>query len=210
MSEKITIDISDNGPFIITGLEKLRNSRGEMIECKEKMALCRCGGSSNKPFCDGTHSKNGFSGERMSEKNIHNERSYEGKDITINDNRTICSHSAECVKNLNKVFDTDKKPWITPDNATAEEIMKVIKRCPSGALSYTVSGRQVRNFDREKEITVSKNGPYNVKGGIHLNVEKELQPPASEHFALCRCGASKNKPYCDGSHSGINFTDESN
>ena len=210
MSEKATIDISGNGPFIVTGLGSLKNSKGESIECKEKLALCRCGGSSNKPFCDGTHSKNGFSGERLSDNDIHRERSYQGKDITVNDNRTICSHSAECVKNLNKVFNSDRKPWISPDNATPEEIMNVIKKCPSGALSYTINGKQVRNFDRDQEIIISRNGPYNVKGGIQLNIDDDQKPPASEHFTLCRCGASKNKPYCDGSHSEINFKDDNN
>lgn len=210
MSDKAAIDISENGPFIVKGLGKFRNSRGELIESKEKMALCRCGGSSNKPFCDGTHSKIGFSGKRENTADLHGEKSYEGSEITVNDNRVICSHSAECVNNLKTVFDVNKKPWIQPDNASAEEITEVIRKCPSGALSYTIGGKTVRNFDREQEITISKNGPYNVRGGVVLNVDQDLQPPSKEHYALCRCGASKNKPYCDGSHSDINFTDEQN
>lgn len=210
MSEKAAIDISENGPFIVNGLKKFKNSKGEQIEAGEKMALCRCGGSSNKPFCDGTHSKIGFSGEREKSGGIHKERAYEGKEITINDNRTICSHSMQCVNNLNSVFDINKQPWIDPDKARAKEIMEVIKKCPSGALSYTIGGKTVRNFDREQEITISKDGPYNIRGGVVLNVGDELQPPAKEHYALCRCGASKNKPYCDGSHSEIDFKDEEN
>lgn len=210
MSKKATIDLSENGPFIVKGLRKFTNSSGESIEVKDTIALCRCGGSENKPFCDGTHSRIGFSGERENNRDLHKEKTYEGKDITINDNRTICSHSAECVKNLNKVFDVNRKPWISPDNAKTEQIADIVRKCPSGALSYTIDGKQVRNFDREEEITVSRNGPYNVKGGIILNIPEELQPPASEHFTLCRCGASGNKPYCDGSHSVINFVDETN
>lgn len=210
MSKKATIDISENGPFIINGLKTFRNSKGEQIEVKEKMALCRCGGSSNKPFCDGTHSKTGFTGQREKDINMHREKSYDGKEVTINDNRAICSHAAECVNNLNSVFDTNKKPWIAPDKAPAEEIMKVIKKCPSGALSYTVGGKTIRNFDRDEEIVISKDGPYNVVGRIRLNIGDDLQPPASEHYALCRCGASKNKPYCDGSHSETGFKDEDN
>ncbi len=210
MSDKTVIDISENGPFIVKGLRKFKNSKGDQIEVDEKIALCRCGRSSNKPFCDGTHSKIGFTGEKEKDVSTHREKSYEGKEITINDNRAICSHSEECVNNLNSVFDTNKKPWIDPDKATAEEIMKVIKRCPSGALSYTIGGKTVRNFDRDAAITISRNGPYNVVGGIELNISDELQPPASEHYTLCRCGASGNKPYCDGSHSDIGFTDENN
>lgn len=205
MRKDAKIDISQNGPFLVEGLKKLNDSDGNYIYTKEKIALCRCGASSNKPFCDGTHSRIGFSGERETDKDLYSEKSYEGKDITVHDNRTICSHSAECVNNLGSVFDVGRKPWIEPDNASAEKIKEVVKKCPSGALSYTAGGKKVVNFDRAPGITVVKNGPYNITGGIKLIIEDGLKPPASEHYSLCRCGASKNKPYCDGSHSDIGF-----
>ncbi|MCZ6469490.1 MAG: CDGSH iron-sulfur domain-containing protein, partial [Candidatus Dadabacteria bacterium] len=100
--------------------------------------------------------------------------------------------------------------WIAPDNASAEEVISVIKKCPSGALSYLVQGTHQRDFDHSPEILITKNGPYSVTGNIEINLEEELQPPSKEHYVLCRCGASKNKPYCDGSHTEAGFTDADN
>lgn len=204
------IDVLDDGPFIVDNLPRLSNSEGKLIEVDDKVALCRCGASGNKPFCDGSHKDIGYSGKREIEKPLHNEKAYEGKEITIHDNRTICSHAGECVSNLNSVFDVNKKPWISPDNASKDEIINVVKKCPSGALSYSLNEKQTRDFNRSPEIQIAKDGPYNVVGNIPISLSDDLQPPAKEHYSLCRCGASKNKPYCDGSHSDINFKDEKN
>lgn len=210
MSEKVNIDALDDGPFIVNSLKKLTNSKDDQFEGKDKIALCRCGASKNKPYCDGSHKKVEFSSERETSVPLYTEKDYFGEKITIHDNRTICCHAGECVSNLNSVFDINSRPWINPDNARVEEIVDVIKKCPSGALSYTLNGEHVRNFDRDPEIKISKNGPYEIFGAIELNLEGELQPPSKEHYTLCRCGASKNKPYCDGSHAEINFVDENN
>ena len=210
MSKNVKIDVLDNGPLIVDNLEKLTNSKGEQLDSGDKIALCRCGHSSNKPFCDGTHKEVGFTGERETNASLAKERAYEGQEITIHDNRTICCHAAECVSNLNSVFDINTNPWINPDNATTQEVIDVVKKCPSGALSYSVSNVQTRDFERSPEINIAHNGPYNVVGNIDINLSEDLQPPSREHYSLCRCGASKNKPYCDGSHSNINFIDENN
>ena len=210
MSGNVKIDVLEDGPLIVDNLETLNNSKGAKVEIDEKIALCRCGQSENKPFCDGSHKSAGFSGKRESNASFTKERSYEGKEITVHDNRTICCHAGECVTGLNSVFDINTNPWINPDNASADEVIAVVKRCPSGALSYTINDSHTRDFDGETEINIAKDGPYNVSGNIAINVEEEIQPPSSEHYSLCRCGASKNKPYCDGSHSEINFKDEEN
>ncbi|MGH7884661.1 MAG: CDGSH iron-sulfur domain-containing protein [Thermodesulfobacteriota bacterium] len=207
---KIKINVLEDGPFIVDNLPKLLNSKGNEIEIDEKIALCRCGASSNKPFCDGSHKKDGFKGKRENNASLKKERAYVGKEITIHDNRTICCHAGECVSNLNAVFDINSNPWINPDNAAQDEVIDVIKKCPSGALSYTINDLQTRDFERSSEINISKNGPYNVVGNIEISVSDDLQPPSKDHYTLCRCGASKNKPYCDGSHSNINFVDEKN
>ncbi len=210
MSEKVKIDVLDDGPLIVYKLTNLTNSKGEKVETDEKIALCRCGHSENKPFCDGTHKKVDFSGERESNASFSKERAYEGMEITIHDNRTICCHAGECVSNLNSVFDINTNPWINPDNATVQEVIDVVNKCPSGALSYSINNVQTRDFDNNPEINIAQNGPYYVAGNIEINVQEEIQPPSKEHYSLCRCGASKNKPYCDGSHSGIEFKDENN
>lgn len=88
--------------------------------------------------------------------------------------------------------------------------MATIKKCPSGALSYTIDELEYRDQTREPRITVSKDGPYYVSGRIELKGEPRGEGASEEHYALCRCGASGNKPFCDGSHWRIQFKDERN
>jgi CDGSH-type Zn-finger protein len=207
---KPTITPSENGPYIVKGLENLSNSKGEKLEAKPQMALCRCGGSANKPYCDGTHAKNGFASERLSDGSKDKRDNYVGTEITIHDNRGICAHAGRCTDGLPKVFRLKEEPWIHPNNAKAEEIIATVRQCPSGALSYSIDGKEHRDQDRESTVTVSKNGPYLVSGGPDLVGEARGEGASAEHFALCRCGGSKNKPFCDGTHWHIKFTDDDN
>jgi len=204
-TEPASIDVRPNGPLIVKHIPSLRNDAGEEIEAKFTVALCRCGASSKKPFCDGTHVETGFTGERDGSEPLDRTRAYEGAAITIHDNRRICSHAAECVHQLGSVFNRTARPWIDPDGATPEAIIELIKRCPSGALTYSMGGgSEVRDFDDlPTAITVKKDGPLAVTGKVHL--EGELQPPSATRYELCRCGASKNKPFCDGTHAEIGF-----
>jgi CDGSH-type Zn-finger protein len=208
--KKPTIECSQDGPYIVRNLEKLQNSRGEPIPTKRTIALCRCGGSSNKPFCDGTHSTIGFSGKKLTDGKADKRKSYQGKKITIHDNRGICSHAGFCTDNLASVFRMDQRPWIDPDGATVEAIIETIKQCPSGALSYTIEAVEYRDQTRDPMIAVSKDGPYYVTGRVELKDQPRGEGASEEHYTLCRCGASKNKPFCDGSHWNIKFTDEKN
>jgi len=205
-----SIECSQNGPYIVKDLEKLRNSKGDEIKTNPTIALCRCGGSSNKPFCDGTHTKNGFSGEKLDDGKKDKRENYGGEGITIHDNRGICSHAGFCTDNLAKVFRLKQEPWIDAKGAKAEEIINVIKKCPSGALSYSVDGAEHSDQDRKPMITVSKDGPYSVIGNIELKEVPRMERVSKEHCTLCRCGGSKNKPFCDGSHWYIKFKDEKN
>jgi CDGSH-type Zn-finger protein len=209
MSE-VTIEIMENGPLIVKGLKTLRNSKGEALEVKEKFALCRCGASSNKPLCDATHRKIDFSGAREIDKPLGRAKAYEGEKITVYDDRVICSHAAVCVNNLRSVFDFEARPWINADGAEVDQIIDAINKCPSGALSYSIDGVHYRNEGQQAAIDIAANGPYNVTGTVALDAEDELQPPSKQQYSLCRCGASKNKPYCDGTHEDIDFHDEKN
>lgn len=176
------------------------------------VSLCRCGKSKGKPFCDGSHVAAGFSGSNSEPSLVRNKRkNYVGKKITVHDNRRMCSHSAECIRSLESVFDVTQRPWINADGANIDEIARVVKRCPSGALSYSVDGVEFRDqIDREPQIMVSKNGPYYVTGWIDLEgVSNWAEEASKEHYALCRCGASENKPFCDGNHLRIKFDDGS-
>ncbi len=201
-------------------VENLQNSKGELLSTIQGVALCRCGASKTKPFCDGTHGTIGFSSENKAadtdngEKLIKDKRkSYVGKSITIHDNRKICSHAAECVNNLPSVFRLNARPWIDSDGASTEQIINTIRKCPSGALSYSIDGVEYKDQNETRPmITTSKDGPLVITGGIDL-IGDGIQfgdGASKEHYTLCRCGASNNKPFCDGMHKVINFKDDKN
>ena len=195
----------------MSDLPSLKNSEGEEFPGKSKFALCRCGGSASKPFCDGTHASNGFSGARLTDGSANKQDTYPGEKITIHDNRSVCAHAGFCTDNLKPVFKLGTEPWIDPEGAGAEAIIAAARECPSGALSYTVDGVEHTGQDREPAITVSKDGPYHVAGGPELkDPVTNQQPQSQEHYTLCRCGSSKNKPFCDGTHWYIKFRDDSN
>jgi uncharacterized Fe-S cluster protein YjdI len=164
---KPSITPSENGPYLVKGLTNVVNQKGP-VETKETMALCRCGGSANKPFCDGTHNKNGFSSKKIDGRIEDQRDNYKGKSITIHDNRGICAHAGRCTDGLASVFHLREEPWVYPDSATREEIIDTIKKCPSGALSYTVDGKEHRDRDGEPKIFIAPNGPYVVSGGPDL------------------------------------------
>jgi len=177
------------------------------MEAKAVVALCRCGGSENKPFCDGSHKTNGYSGARQSEKPLDKKRAYEGKAITIFDNRAICCHAGHCVEDLPAVFRKEGKPWVDPDGAGETAVAALVARCPSGALSYESKKGGAETPASEPEIRVVPDGPYHVSGSVSLAGEQGLPAPDPKRFALCRCGASLNKPFCDGSHATAGFKD---
>ena len=169
------------------------------------MALCRCGGSANKPFCDGTHQKVGFNSDKSDGRVSDKLDTYTGKKITIHDNRRVCAHAGFCTDNSPAVFNVKKKSWIDPDADDPEKTAKTIRMCPSGALSYTKDGVLHKDQDREPAVTVSENGPYYIVGGIELKDPMGSEPESKEHCTLCRCGGSANKPFCDGAHREVNF-----
>jgi CDGSH-type Zn-finger protein len=214
--EKPRIICRPDGPYHLPNdsasriIPEIRKSNGESYPETPGMALCRCGGSGKKPFCDGTHKKIGFSDAKQTDGALDKRLNYAGGKITIHDNRGICAHAGHCTDNLASVFKLNKEPWIDPDGASAQEIMETIKKCPSGALSYTVDGVEHRDQDRKPMITITKNGPYAVTGDIELADQPRGEEASSEHYALCRCGGSKNKPFCDGTHWHIGFEDEKN
>ena len=208
-STKPSITPAPNGPYSVSNLRNFRNSTGP-LEVKGQIALCRCGGSAKKPFCDGTHSKNGFSDAKLDGRADDKRESYQGKQINIHDNRGICAHDGRCTDGLASVFRLNQEPWIDPDGALRDKIIETIKQCPSGALSFSVDGQE--NIDQAGElgIMVAKNGPYVVTGGLELVGVTQGKGASKVNFTLCRCGGSKNKPFCDGTHWQIKFQDDKN
>lgn len=209
MSERPTIECKPNGPYLVKNIDDLRNGRGDPVDAKPVTALCRCGGSSNKPFCDGTHNKNGFSDARLSDPSAEKLESYRAKGVTIHDNRALCAHAGRCTDGLPSVFKYQQEPWIDPAAGAIEEIIAVIRKCPSGALSYTIDEVDEKVPPCTPSITVSKDGPYEVAGDVQLLSQTWGEGASTTRYTLCRCGASKNKPFCDGTHWSVGFKDGS-
>jgi CDGSH-type Zn-finger protein len=197
-----------NGPYLVTTVDNLVNSRGEQLAARPRMALCRCGGSANKPFCDGTHARIGFTSARSPDRVADHRDTYVREELTVFDNRGICQHAGFCTDALPAAFRTGAEPFIDLNAADKEAIIEAVRRCPSGALSYAIDGIGHRDQDRDPTITVSKDGPYRVTGGIQIPDVPRAEGASDEHYALCRCGGSRNKPFCDGTHWYIKFRDD--
>ena len=132
---------------------------------------------------------------------------YRGDGITVFDDRSICAHAGCCSDGLPQVFSTKRSPWIDASAAGVEELVRVIRQCPSGALAYALDGTDDQvTATGESGIQAWTDGPYVVRGGVSLVSADGTPYEAREPYSLCRCGASKNKPFCDGSHSDIGFT----
>ncbi len=202
-----------NGPYYLLSepdpapVPNLRRASGDACATVRGVTLCRCGGSKTKPFCDGTHSKIGFNGSNTADPAKNRRESYAGKRITILDNRAICSHSGICTDELKSVFRQHGEPWIEPDGAAVAEIIATIKKCPSGALSYAIDGAEAKPPQRAPLVSVTDHGPYAVTGSVELSGVVFGAGASTEHYTLCRCGAPKNKPFCDGSHWDAKFRD---
>ena len=173
------------------------------------MALCRCGGSSNKPFCDGTHAANGFDGTETASSDTYEERAtvYEGTGVVVRDDRSLCEHAGFCGNRLTNVWDMVGGSG-TEDSVTRAQMMAMIERCPSGALSFrmTAEGPDVEP-EFATEIGVVADGPYFVTGGIPVQRADGARMEVRNRVTLCRCGQSSNKPLCDGSHKDAGFRD---
>ncbi len=119
-----------------------------------------------------------------------------------------CIHSEICVKTLPQVYRPKEKPWIKPEKASVEALMEQIDRCPSAALTYYSKN----NLENKKEtmsegtkVEIMANGPLLVHGQLEITAADGQKETKKRTTAFCRCGASANKPYCDGQHNKIGF-----
>ena len=133
--------------------------------------------------------------------------SYQNDDIKVSYDMNRCIHAGECVKGLRDVFDPQKKPWIQPDNASAEKIADVIEKCPTGALHY-----ELKNSSRTEEpssknrVQLQEDGPVYFFGDLEVQDSDGKTILEDTRFALCRCGSSSNKPACDNSHKKLDWS----
>ncbi len=130
---------------------------------------------------------------------------YESEGIRVFWEAKRCIHWANCIRGLPEVFDPRDRPWIKADQATAEEVAQVVLRCPSGALHFERKDGGAAESHAEATITVVPNGPLFVRGEARLTNRAGETIVKDTRVALCRCGHSENKPFCDNSHMRIGF-----
>lgn len=234
-AEELMIEILPDGPYAIQGdiplLQKkiMRSERGEALawrtdgelETQPDYALCRCGASRIKPFCDGSHAEVGFDGSETAdtEPSAKRQKSYPGTGMILNDDRSLCIHAGFC---HNQVTDVWQMMQETGSTLARIQVIGMIEHCPSGALSYMLDEP---TFDLDEDGEISRceaepscvepnlpraialipNGPLWVTGGVYILRSDGTPLEVRNRVTLCRCGHSKNKPFCDGTHAEIGF-----
>lgn len=136
---------------------------------------------------------------------------YSNDEVTVVWKPGMCIHSTLCWKGLPEVFNPRERPWVKMSGATTDRIIEQVKQCPSGALSYFLN-TEVENAPgaavgpaNKLKVTVTPNGPYLVQSECVIVHSDGREETKTDSVALCRCGASKNKPWCDGSHTPAGF-----
>jgi CDGSH-type Zn-finger protein len=219
-----SVTVTQDGPYIVAGNVPLQTqtitanatgdseswSPGDRFPAREIYALCRCGHSATPPFCDGTHVKIGFDGTETASRApyLSQAKMFEGPVLALADVENLCACARFC--------DAKGKVWnqvtLSDDPAIRAAFMEQVDNCPSGRLAAwdKGAGRLV-----EKLLPVSIgliddptgrcSGPIWLRGGIPLLSADGFVYQERNRMTLCRCGASKNKPFCDGAHASIKF-----
>ncbi|MCX6742521.1 MAG: CDGSH iron-sulfur domain-containing protein [Candidatus Pacearchaeota archaeon] len=225
--EKEKIIISKDGPYLVSGKVRLKKEaivcdnqgfpirweKGKEYDVTKDYALCRCGHSCNKPFCDKTHIKTNFDGKETAKKSYVNDfEKIEGPELELNDYYDLCASARFC-KRLGGIWELTKKSGNPEAKKTA---IQQACDCPSGRLVM---------LDKKTDKIIEPNfgpsisatedpyrkiiGPLWVKGKIQVDSADGGTYEKRNRVTLCRCGKSKNKPFCDGAHVEINFNEKS-
>ena len=224
------VTVTKDGPYLVSGnppivqKKQISSEHGEpmtwqtneTVETGDRptVALCRCGGSSNKPFCDGTHVLYGFDGTEKSATNTFEEHKivHEGTTgIVIKRDYSLCAESGFCGHRLANI---QKLAQQTDDSIVRAQVMAMIERCPSGSYTYALDDNSADiepNLPPQVAITTEMTsegpiaGPLWVTGNIPIERSDGETVEPRNRVTLCRCGQSKNKPFCDGTHRGQNI-----
>ena len=133
-------------------------------------------------------------------------KEYTNGEVTIVWKSDACIHSGICVRGLGEVFKPKERPWIQIDAASTEALVNQVKACPSGALSYYMNDEADKPSETlETKVEVLKDGPLLVYGTLKVTHKDGTEETKNRTTAFCRCGASQNKPYCDGAHVDQGF-----
>jgi len=211
------VEVLAHGPYEVTGdisLQRrsvVRTAAGEavtwnaaeILDKEEVFYLCRCGKSEHKPFCDGSHAFELFDGTETAATTTYDERAerHVGPGITVGVDHELCHHSAFCKYEANSYFDLIEK---SDSTNTLSQLVAMVDRCPSGALAIAVNGHDVEAV-LPVQISPIGDGPLMLTGGVSVTRADGVEMETRNRLSLCRCGASQNKPYCDGSHRDIGF-----
>jgi CDGSH-type Zn-finger protein len=226
MNKNQKVTITKNGPYLVSGnlpLSKtvsIVGSEGEPEEWQqgkqypeqERYALCRCGKSQNKPYCDGTHLKVGFNGTETASKKKYIDQCeiITGPELDLTDAQILCSSARFCHLSGGTWNNVENS-----DNKIAKNIaINTSCNCPSGRLvawDKKTKKPYEKNFEPQVELIedpqAKVSGPIWLKGGIELESGDGSKYESRNRMTLCRCGKSNNKPFCDGSHINIRFND---
>ncbi|MFY9716710.1 MAG: CDGSH iron-sulfur domain-containing protein [Thermoplasmata archaeon] len=226
MTPQKRIRVSKNGPYIVSGGVPLGVAtiipnqegmswnwkEGPRLETPEEYELCRCGHSKTKPFCDKTHARIGFEGEETATRRpyVRQAEAIEGPTLVLHDAERLCAFARFC--------DPGGKIWgliEKTDNPEARAmVIREANHCPGGRLTLTdkPSGKEIEHplspsIGVVEDPALGVSGPLWVRGGIVIESADGRPYEIRNRVALCRCGASDNKPYCNGSHASIKFSD---
>jgi CDGSH-type Zn-finger protein len=226
MSEAAKIIIAANGPYLVSGdlpltLETIEpNAAGESwewqtgraFEAGARYALCRCGASEKKPFCDGTHARNGFDGTETASRSPFAEQAVrsEGPGMVLEDVQALCAFARFC--------DVADSIWTSieqvGDPAVRDLVIHEATHCPSGRLVVRDTATGVAHeptfapsIGLVEDPGKACSGPLYVRGGVPVYAADGTAYEVRNRVALCRCGQSQNKPFCDGTHADAAFND---
>ena len=214
------ITATEDGPYRVDGVsrivwrepvktqdgEPIAWHTGEVVGAGEATYwLCRCGNSDNKPFCDGTHRTRGFVADDLADvaPRIDRVKTYPGENVVVVDDRSLCMHAGFCGTKATNVWKMTKN---TAAADTRSLLIAMVQRCPSGALSVrTEASSEDLEPSLATEIALVPDGPLWVTGGVAITKSDGTVMETRNRVTLCRCGASKTKPLCDGSHTEAGF-----
>jgi CDGSH-type Zn-finger protein len=216
------IVVVKDGPYRVEGgIRLLRTAiatsdHGEPVDWEEgpdfasseTYELCRCGASATKPFCDDACERNGFDGTEVADRGSIAERRspWQGKGVVLYDDRSICTHAGFCTNRRTTA-------WTLAEEAdrpeARAEFVAMIHRCPSGRLEFAEESDLDTMVEPafEPSIGVEPNASYWLRGGIPVVSEDGAPYEIRNRQTLCRCGNSRNKPFCDGRHKRTGFSD---